>query len=47
MEFIAYTEDLVDLYIDRHFLSRLLYADDTQLIDGVQITEISRVCSGV
>ena len=39
-EFIAYTEDLDDL-IERHHLSRYLYADDTQLIDGVRIVEIS------
>lgn len=39
-EFIAYTEDLDDLIV-RHHLSRHLYADDTQLIDGVRIVEIS------
>ena len=39
-EFIAYTDDLIDI-IDRHHLSRQLYADDTQLFDGVRIVEIS------
>jgi len=39
-EFTAYTEDLDNL-ISRHHLSNHLYADDTQLIDGVRIVEIS------
>jgi len=39
-ELTAYTEDLDDL-ISRHHLSRHLYADDTQHIDGVRIVEIS------
>ena len=39
-EFLAYTEDLDNLIV-RHHLSRHRYADDTQLIDGVRIVEIS------
>jgi len=39
-EFTAYTEDLDDL-ISRHHLSHNLYADDTPLIYGVWIVEIS------
>jgi len=39
-EFTSYTEDLDDL-ISRHHPSRHLYADDTQLIDGFRIVEIS------
>jgi len=39
-EFIAYTENL-ECLIDRHCLGRHLYADDTQLIDGVRTVDIS------
>jgi Reverse transcriptase (RNA-dependent DNA polymerase) len=43
-EFIAYTEEL-ECLIDRHCLGHHLYADDTQLIDGVRPVDIfSSVC---
>lgn len=38
-EFIAYTDDL-DCLISRYQLSRHLYADDTQLIDGTTVVKI-------
>ena len=39
-EFIAYTDNL-ECLIDRHHLGHHLYADYTQLIDGVRIAEIN------
>ena len=45
-KFIAYTEDLVTV-IDRSELGHHLYADDTQLIKSVGITEIQRVIAAL
>lgn len=38
-KFVAYTEDLVEV-VNRHQLGHHLYADDTQLLKSVRLTEI-------
>jgi len=42
VEFVSYTEDIVELF-ERHRMRSYLYADDTQLLDSCRLNDIKNV----